>query len=149
MRLGPGIRRVAVAVALCAGLAVSSALPASASVPEHTMAGMVNSDRSDHGVASVTFQTAIADIARHHSKEMVSKGALFHSCLDCLSRNHGWQVVGENVGYASTLSQMNSGFMGSPEHRRNILCDCFTRIGIGVVRAGGYVWVTEIFYRPN
>jgi uncharacterized protein YkwD len=113
------------------------------------MAGMVNDDRSGHGVASVSFQAAISDMARRHSQEMASKGALFHSsCLDCLRRHHGWMVVGENVGYASTLPQLNRAFMGSPDHRRNILCDCFTRVGIGVVKAHGLFWVTEVFYKP-
>ena len=80
---------------------------------------------------------------------MASRRALFHhSCLDCIRRRHGWVVIGENVGYASTVRSTNRLFMHSAPHRHNILCSCFTRVGIGVVRSGGRVWVTEMFYRP-
>ena len=36
--------------------------------------------------------------------------------------------------------------MGSGGHRANILNPRFRRIGIGVVKARGSVWVTTIFY---
>jgi uncharacterized protein YkwD len=36
--------------------------------------------------------------------------------------------------------------MHSPAHRSNILNARYRRIGIGVVKARGVVWVTTIFY---
>ena len=94
----------------------------------------VQASASDNvGVASVSFQAAISDVARRHSQEMASKGALFHSsCLDCLRRHHGWLVVGENVGYAYSVSAVHNAFLNSPAHLANILGD-YNRVGIGVV----------------
>lgn len=80
---------------------------------------------------------------------MASLRRFFDSaCLDCILRSHGWSWIGENVGYAPTVRRMNRWFLHSPPHRANILSRHFTRVGIGIVRSGGSVWVTEIFFRP-
>ena len=139
-------------LALCTVLVLQTiaASPASAATfREHRMYRLVNLDRHRHGVFPLRFAAGITRFARQHSRQMAEHRTLFHhSCLDCIRRRHGWSDIGENVGYASTVWQLNRLFMNSAPHRANILCTCFRMAGIGVVRSRGYVWVTELFYRP-
>ena len=53
---------------------------------------------------------------------------------------------GENVAAAGTLRRVRTLWMGSGGHRANVLNPRFRRVGIGVVRARGLMWVTAIFY---
>ncbi len=57
----------------------------------------------------------------------------------------GWTSWAENVGYGGSVEQVHSLFMGSSGHRTNILNPTYSQVGIGVVRAGGRVWVTIDF----
>ena len=124
--------------------------PADAAVrAEHRMLRLVNRDRHSHGVFALRRSASASRLARRHSRSMAREHRFFDTaCIDCVRRNHGWSWIGENAGYATTVRGMNRWFMHSPPHRANILSRHFTRVGIGIVRAGGRVWVTEIFYRP-
>jgi uncharacterized protein YkwD len=139
------------AVGVSLALQLISAQPSAATVthPERSLFRLVNQDRHRQGVAPLRLSAPLSRFSHRHSRAMASRRALFHhSCLDCIRRRHGWVVIGENVGYASTVRSVNRLFMHSAPHRRNILCTCFTRVGIGIVRSGGRVWVTEMLYRP-
>jgi uncharacterized protein YkwD len=127
----------------------SIVLPAGAiTTRERAMAQLVNRARERHHLSVLEPDGRVARLARRHSRRMASHNGLFHSCVECIRRAHGWHVVGENVGYAPSIAAMKRAFMRSREHRANILCSCFTRVGIGVIRARGRIWVTELFYRP-
>ena len=149
MRISTLILRVALVAVLCGTLATSLAPPALAGrASEQSALGDVNRDRSSHSVRPVDMQARISQLARRHSSRMAAQRRLFHDCLECIRRHYGWQVAGENVGYAGSVEEANTLFMHSREHRDNILCTCFTYVGIGVVRSGGRTWITEIFFRP-
>lgn len=80
--------------------------------------------------------------ARAHSRRMASEGRIFHS--------HGPSCAywGENVGVtAGTMRSLHRAFMRSPAHRANVLNPDFRRIGVGLVRSGGFKWVTLEFCR--
>ena len=47
---------------------------------------------------------------------------------------------------AGLLTRVRTLWMHSSGHRANILNTRYRRIGIGVVKARGAVWVTTIFY---
>jgi uncharacterized protein YkwD len=141
-------RLTAVALLVCA-LSAAVAWPASASSsPERVALRSVNRARTHHGVQTLELQAGISRLARRHSARMAARHRLFHDCVSCILRRHGWRAIGENVGYASSVRSVSVLFMRSREHRANILCSCFTRVGIGVVRSGGRIWITEIFFRP-
>ena len=143
-----GKLKIAVAV-LCGLFAVLAAFPASAMTRQETgMTGFVNEDRANHSLKPLDASSTISEIAHRHSLEMARKGRLFHSCVECILDQHGWQRIGENIGYGATLSSVNREFMHSTYHRENILCTCHTDVAVGVVESGGLIWVTEIFYRP-
>jgi uncharacterized protein YkwD len=145
--------RLPAAAALCTAILLITLIgptPADAAIrAEHRMFRLVNRDRHSHGVFALRRSASASRLARRHSRKMAREHQYFDSaCLDCIRRNHGWTWIGENAGYATTVRAMNRWFMHSPPHRANILSTHFTRVGIGIVRAGRYVWVTEIFYRP-
>lgn len=63
-----------------------------------------------------------------------------------------WDVVGENVGRSSeretlrkTLRVLHRLFMRSAPHRRNIRLRSHRRLGVGITRSGGSVWITVVF----
>ena len=61
-----------------------------------------------------------------------------------------WRRLGENVGVApamgrGTLRALHRAFLNSPSHRRNVMLRSFNRMGVGIVRASGKVWVTVVF----
>jgi uncharacterized protein YkwD len=140
------------AAALCTTLLLITLITAPADAvtrPEHKMLRLVNGDRRAHGLPLLRLSSAISRMARRHSRQMAGQHRFFDSpCLACILRIQGWSWIGENVGYAPTVRRMNRWFMHSPPHRANILSRHFTRVGIGILRSGGSVWVTEIFFRP-
>jgi uncharacterized protein YkwD len=50
------------------------------------------------------------------------------------------------VGVGGSLDSLESAFMQSKEHRKNILRPQFDHAAIGVVHGGDTLWVTVIFY---
>jgi hypothetical protein len=56
-------------------------------------------------------------------------------------------AAGENVAVNVSIPGANSGLMGSPPHRANILSQEFNVVGIGVVWSGSQVWVAQDFAR--
>ena len=78
---------------------------------------------------------------------MASKGYIFHTrSLSTYLRGMSWRVAGENVGAGDSVDSLFKAFMHSSEHRRNILRSNFRHVGVGMVRSGGYLWVTIILY---
>ena len=55
-------------------------------------------------------------------------------------------IAGENVGVGADLRGLESAFMASGPHRKNILRRAFDNTAIGVVERNGTYWVTVIFY---
>ena len=112
------------------------------------MLRLVNADRHRHGLGSLRLSGTLSGFSPQHSRAMARRRALVHhSCIDCILHQHRWATIGENVGRASTVRQANQLFMHSAPHRQNILSSAFRRIGVGIVRARGVLWVTELFYR--
>jgi uncharacterized protein YkwD len=78
---------------------------------------------------------------------MATKGYLFHTAdLNSKLKGLDWSIGGENVGVGSTLDGLESAFMRSTSHRRNILRTGFDHAAVGVIRSNGSFWVTVIFY---
>jgi uncharacterized protein YkwD len=111
-----------------------------------TMFHMVNVARRSHGLAPLHLNARLSKTAFRHSTRMANTRTVFHT-TDLYGtvrryRPHRW---GENVGMSSTVRSLHRAFMASAVHRANIL-GAYRRVGVGIVRAGGYVWATLIFY---
>ena len=111
------------------------------------MLSLTNDDRAQHDKAVLRMNAVLSRYATHHSRQMATRGYLFHTA-DLSSKLKGldWSIGGENVGVGSTLDGVEGAFMGSTPHRRNVLRTGFDHAAVGVIRSNGSFWVTVIFY---
>ena len=111
------------------------------------MLHLLNHSRQTHGRPAFRLNASVSHRAWLHSKAMASHNAIFHTgnLYDAV-RAYRPSTWGENVGMAGLLARVRTLWMQSPGHRSNILNARYRRIGIGVVKARGVVWVTAIFY---
>lgn len=105
---------------------------------------MINRARDDRSVGSLSLSERLSRRAHRHSEEMADAGTLFHSCLSCSGRRSP-SAMGENVGVGDSLQAVHNALMDSSSHRENILSSAYQRVGVGIVKRGGRVWVTELF----
>jgi uncharacterized protein YkwD len=111
------------------------------------MLSLTNDDRAQHDKAALRLNAVLSRYATHHSRQMATKGYLFHTAdLNSKLKGLDWSIGGENVGVGSTLDGLESEFMRSTPHRRNILRTGFDHAAVGVIRSNGSFWVTIIFY---
>jgi uncharacterized protein YkwD len=111
------------------------------------MLHLLNQTRRNHGLPVFRLNVDLSHFAWRHSKRMAEKRDCFHTqdLYDAV-RSYQPSTWGENVGAAGSSRRIRTLWMGSSGHRVNILNARFRRIGIGVVKAHGMVWVTAIFY---
>jgi len=144
-------RPLALAVALLTattlggvGLTGITAAPAAAGLTvEANLVQRINNARARNGLPPVALRGRLSDYARRQSARMADARSLFHtasfSAICC------WSSIAENVGVAGSARQVHLNFLASPGHRANILDPGKREVGVGVVRSGGRLWVTEIF----
>ena len=140
----PMLRRAATLIAVAACLVALAPAPAEAARPlEEQFATLVNDLRETSGKGAMSLSDRLSRTARRHSRRMASSGTLFHSDLTrLLSRRSGG--VAENVGYGDSLPELLKTFLQSPPHQDNLLGGWRTT-GVGIVKAGGRYWLTQIF----
>jgi uncharacterized protein YkwD len=137
---------VLVVAVLVTGTA-SSEVHASELTPRARMLQLLNQTRRNHGLSAFRLNLELSKQAWRHSKRMVERNQLFHTA-NLYETVRAWSPScwGENVGVARWLKRLRKLWMQSGGHRDNILNPRFRRIGIGVVKARGVLWVTTIFY---
>ena len=104
---------------------------------------MVNDVRATALLSTMSLSDRLSKIARRHSRRMARQRALSHSDLNGLLRS-GASSAGENVGYGDDLSGLLKAFLNSPAHAENLLGK-WNETGVGIVRSGGRLWITQIF----
>ena len=142
-------RRLPLLVLVVAVLVAGTSSPVHADdVPRRDrMLHLLNQTRRSHGLPTFRLNRSLSHLAWLHSKRMSEQNRCFHTLdLDGAVRPYNPSIWGENVGAAGTMRRVRTLWMGSAGHRANLLNARFRRIGIGVVRARGMVWVTTIFY---
>ncbi len=112
---------------------------------EREMFRMVNTERAKQGLQLLSFDNALADVARAHSQDMFERGYFSHYTPERLSPfdrmgNAGieFTYAGENLALAPSTDLAMQGLMNSPGHRANILNPNFNKIGIGAIDGGIY-----------
>jgi uncharacterized protein YkwD len=122
--------------------------PASArTTAEAKFVQRINDARARHGLPRLRVRAGLTDYARGHSRAMSQQRTLFHtsnfSVICC------WSSISENVGQGFGVRSVHRGLMQSPTHRANILDPTKKAVGVGVVRTGDRLWVTQVFRRPR
>lgn len=148
MRIPSRVVSLLIAVVLTGGAGLVAAPTAQAqSTVEARFVERINAARARHNLPPLRVRSGLTDYARRHSAAMSSSRTLFHtrsfSAICC------WSSVAENVGVGYTVRGVHRAFMSSPAHRANILDASKRHVGVGVVRSGGRIWVTEIFRTPS
>ena len=121
--------------------------PASATTPRTKLLNTLNRVRSNHGLRDLRLNLDLSRYAHHHSRRMAKTDRLTHSThIRSKLRSVRWKEYGEDIGVAGNVGRVRDLWMNSAPHRANILNRKFRHVGIGVVHARRWVWVTAIFY---
>lgn len=133
---------------------------------ELALLAMVNEERQERGLQTLTLSPLLCEIARAHSEDMCRRNYFDHIApapgpaspmdryLAALGQRPNSAMVGENIYYRSVTdsvsayaAQAHDAFMHSPGHRANILTPQYDQAGIGIYRnpSTGEFWVTEEF----
>ena len=117
----------------------------SACTPQQNQAfNHINSSRRAHGVPGVGQNLALTMKAQRWAEHLAAVGRLAHSNL-ASGVPYRYRLLGENVGYGSSIAGVHSNFMRSSGHRANILNRRFNYAGTGVAYGRGHVWVVQVF----
>jgi uncharacterized protein YkwD len=130
---------------------------------ERTIFQYTNEVRRRHGVAPLTWENSLRDVARAHSADMLARHYFAHKSPEgstpqqrilagCRLKITG---TGENIwmgtnqrGDSRQLARIIvDNWMASPGHRSNLLQPEFTDIGVGAATNGREVQVTQAFIR--
>ena len=143
------VRSMLLTFGLACGLSISllAATPVSAATTvELAFVTKVNAARKARGLNALPVRAGLTDKAHQHSAAMARRGRLYHSDL---SRICCYLAVAENIAVGYTVSGVHGGLMNSPAHRANILDRRWRGLGVGVVKSGGRLWVTQVFRQPR
>ena len=111
-----------------------TALAAGLSRTEASVLKAVNRARADNHLAPLRFDARLERAARAHSTDMARHGYFAHGAFAQRMRTFGARgpVLGENIaaGFTNPTAVIRA-WLGSPEHRANLLRPGYDRIGIG------------------
>lgn len=126
--------------------------PAIDSDAEQEILRLVNLERAKAGLKSLRGDPALQKAARKHSRIMADAGQLSHEFgaepafhRRMALEGAAFSASGENVAYNQSAENAHKGLMNSPPHRANILNPEYNTVGIGVIRSGDDIWVTQDF----
>nr|WP_289038921.1 CAP domain-containing protein [uncultured Allobacillus sp.] len=120
---------------------------------EYQVLELVNEERKAQGLKPLEFSVQVSEVARAKSHDMADSNYFDHQ-----SPNYGspfemmqtfgvdYRAAGENIamGQRSPEEVMN-GWMNSEGHRKNIMHDQFTHLGVGYVEKNGTTYWTQMF----
>src|SRR3954451_16014813 len=109
-------------------------------VDEGQFFALLNTVRARNGVPPLATDGQLISVARGWSARMAGDGGLSHN-PDLGSQVSNWRSLGENVGTGGDVNTIEAALEASPHHFENMVDPNFTYVGIGVVEAGGAIWV--------
>jgi uncharacterized protein YkwD len=107
---------------------------------ESSLLTAMNEARRAHGLRPLRADGRLERAARGHSSEMLRSGSVYHGAFSARIRRVGVRAprVGENlawgVGSLSRARAIVSSWLGSPEHRANLLRPGYRIVGVGALR---------------
>lgn len=127
-----------------------------ASDPEvKEMIALINKERENRGLKPVIENAKLDAVAKAHSVDMVEAGFFSHDSPTTgnpfnrlKAANISFSTAGENIAMDHSVQEAHEHLLQSPGHRRNILLPNITQIGIGIVRSGNHLYITQMFLRP-
>jgi Cysteine-rich secretory protein family len=113
---------------------------------------LTNQDRAQHGLPALRWSAALARSAQAHAEIMAQEPALSHQYpgepglveRGKLADAH-FQSIAENIASGWSVEQINTAWMHSPPHRKNILDPRLNALGVAVVQRGTQLYAVEDF----
>ena len=105
---------------------------------------LVNDERESRGTAPVLDHPTLRAKAQGWAEVLAGRGQLAHSNLSD-GAGTGWRALGENLAVAGSLGEAHNLLMNSSSHRSTLLSGRYTHVGMGVARAGGMIYVVQVF----
>jgi uncharacterized protein YkwD len=140
-----------IAMVLAVALTSSAQNPIDADGEEQILA-LVNHERTNAGLPPLNLDSRLTQAARKHCQRMIDQDSLVHQLpgedvllLRLTAENVRTDHDGENIALNGDVESAHVALMQSPQHRANILNPQFNAIGVGVLRAGELIYVTEDF----
>lgn len=123
------------------------------SAEEELAVSLLNSDRKAQGLAPLSVDIALVELARDFARDMIQRGYFSHynpegeSPFDRMRRRRVvFRYAGENIGVNESVAAAQRVFMNSAGHRANILRANYHAVGIGVCRDdAGSVYIVQEF----
>ncbi len=119
---------------------------------EEQLVDLLNQTRREHGLSPLTVDRRLTQAARKHTELMVEHSTLAHQFqgeppLQIRFANDGLpsDQESENLALNRDVAAAHDALLHSPPHRRAILDPDFNVVGVGVIRSGDDVYVTEDF----
>ena len=107
------------------------------------MLALVNRSRTTRGLPVLRLNERLTREALRHSKRMAQEGAITHTPnLADLVRSVGGSVFGEDLGKGRGLLGIRDAWMRRADTRGIMLDPRFHHVGLGVIHADGFYWVT-------
>jgi uncharacterized protein YkwD len=119
---------------------------------EQQLVQLLNTERARAGLPRLNVDDRLTQAARAHSTLMAEKNQLSHQFSGEPNLMKRLAATGlrlnndaENLAYDYSAQEAHGGLMNSPLHRANILSPKYNTVGVGVVKRGDVIWVTEDF----
>lgn len=159
----------AVAAAILGGLAVTDAAaqrPENLDALRQAALREVNETRQQYDLPPLTFGDALNTAAQRHAEDMLEREYYAHQSPEGESVMDRYLAAGgdadlalaENIGLCETcpgppetedVAQLHTGWMQSPEHRRNILAPGMERFGFGIASGDSRLYAVQTFAGPG
>ena len=123
---------------------------------ENLMVELINSDRRNNGLKELIYDKTLNSTARNHSQDMINNNYFAHENLKGESVKdrmiadgfRGYSLYGENIAYGQFNSiYAHEALMNSEGHRKNILEERYSHVGVGVaINSDNLPYFTINFY---
>lgn len=117
-----------------------------------SMIGAINAERARHALPPLTEDPRLNAIAEGHSLEMARARFFSHASpttgqpADRVTRaGLRWRAVAENIAINRSPEAAQQSLLRSPGHHENMVDPAQRSVGVGIVRHGDQVWVTQLF----
>ncbi len=112
---------------------------------------LINQSRIQHGLSPIELSDELNDLAQTHSQDMKDNNYFAHVNLEGKTPNDRRidagisTVVGENLARDVSISFIHNGLMRSAGHRDNILDPNWETVGLGIVKDGNHLLISQEF----
>ncbi|SHJ50613.1 CAP domain-containing protein [Paramaledivibacter caminithermalis] len=117
---------------------------------------LINQERTKAGIKPLILDEKLTAVAELKARDMVENDYLSHTSatygsIYTMIKNGGikYQNAGENIARAFSVESAHNNFMNSYIHKRAILADHFTHVGIGIEKEKGGMYKISVMFIEN